>query len=73
MDQRETTQLKQGLRAKQIAGKEGILPISLSTWWEGVKTGRYPQPTKLGPRITVWNRDDIMALLKSPATEKQGG
>ncbi|MTV38040.1 AlpA family phage regulatory protein [Duganella radicis] len=48
------------LRAKQIAGP--ILPISLSTWWAGVKSGRYPQPIKLGPRTTVWRRDEILAL-----------
>jgi prophage regulatory protein len=51
------------LRANQIAGPKGILPIGLTTWWQGVRTGKYPQPTKLGPRCTVWRRDQIMALL----------
>lgn len=30
-----------------------IIPVSKSTWWAGVKSGRYPQPVKLGPRITI--------------------
>jgi len=28
--------------------------MSKSTWWAGVKSGRYPKPVKLGPRITSW-------------------
>jgi predicted DNA-binding transcriptional regulator AlpA len=28
-----------------------------------VKSGRYPQPIKLGPGITVWRSADIRALL----------
>ena len=40
-----------------------IIPVSKSTWWAGVKTGRYPQPIKLGPRITAWRVSDIRALI----------
>ena len=41
-----------------------IYPVSRSTWWEGVKSGRYPQPVKLGPRITAWRVSDIRALIE---------
>jgi predicted DNA-binding transcriptional regulator AlpA len=61
------TEQSAALRANQIAGPKGILPISLSTWWAGVKSGRYPQPTKLGPRVTVWRRDQVMELLEKPS------
>jgi len=40
-----------------------IIPISKSTWWEGIKTGRFPQPIKLGPRTTVWSVESIRALI----------
>ena len=30
-----------------------IIPVSKSTWWAGVKIGRFPKPIKIGPRITV--------------------
>ncbi len=40
-----------------------IIPISKSTWWAGVKSGLYPRPLKLGPRITVWRVEDIRALI----------
>jgi prophage regulatory protein len=60
------------LRAKQIAGPNGLLPIALSTWWAGVKSGRYPKPRKLGPRVTVWMREEVMALLDlQPGNDNQ--
>ena len=55
------------LRLAQIIGPKGLLPIGASTWWEGVKTGRYPKPVKLGPRITAWRVEDIRALIDSGA------
>ena len=42
--------------------------MSKSTRWAGVKSGRYPKPVKLGPRITAWRVDDIRALIKAPKT-----
>ncbi|MEN8260000.1 MAG: AlpA family phage regulatory protein [Pseudomonadota bacterium] len=39
-------------------------PVSKSTWWAGVKSGRFPQPVKLGPRITAWRVEDIRALIQ---------
>lgn len=50
------------LRLSQIV--PGIFPVAKSTWWLGVKDGRYPQPVKLGPRITVWRAEDIRALIE---------
>jgi hypothetical protein len=57
------------LRIKQIIGDpkavppiEPIIPVSRSNWWAGVKSGRYPKPIKLGPRITVWKASDIQSL-----------
>ncbi|GGI76251.1 hypothetical protein GCM10007973_11340 [Polymorphobacter multimanifer] len=36
-----------------------LIPVGKSSWWAGVKSGRYPQPIKLGPGITVWRIADI--------------
>jgi predicted DNA-binding transcriptional regulator AlpA len=41
-----------------------IIPVSKSTWWAGCKTGRFPKPVKLGPRITAWTVSDIMELAR---------
>jgi len=65
------------LRLSQIigckkTGKEPIIPVSRSTWLAGVKTGRFPQPTKaFGKRITAWNVADIRALLDSATWGKK--
>lgn len=42
-----------------------VFPVSKSTWWAGVKEGRYPQPVKLGPKMTAWRVEDIRALIAS--------
>lgn len=55
------------LRLKQILGPQGPIPVSKSTWWEGVKSGRYPKPIKLGPRITAWRAEDIRKLIEDGA------
>lgn len=54
---------KRLMRITEIIAPNGPVPIGRSTWWEGVKSGRFPQPIKLGPRITVWREEDIEALL----------
>jgi len=51
------------LRLPSIVGPNGLIPVSRSTWWAGVKSGRFPQPVKLGPRITAWRSEDIQALV----------
>jgi len=58
------------LRLSQIIGdpKAGIppiIPVKKSCWWEGVRTGRFPKPVKLGPRVTAWRIEDIRALIAS--------
>lgn len=40
-----------------------LIPVRKSTWWAGVKSGRFPKPVKLGLRVTVWRVEDIRALI----------
>jgi prophage regulatory protein len=43
---------------------QALIPVGKSTWWAGVKSGRYPAPVKgLGERITAWRVEDIRALI----------
>jgi predicted DNA-binding transcriptional regulator AlpA len=53
------------VRLSSILHPAGPIPVSKSTWWAGVKDGRFPKPLKLGPRVTVWRAEDILALLKT--------
>lgn len=54
------------VRLSGILGPHGPVPVSKSTWWAGVKSGRFPPSEKLSPRITVWRVDDIRALIAAP-------
>jgi predicted DNA-binding transcriptional regulator AlpA len=67
------------LRLSQIIGSPkskppvpALIPVSSSTWWAGVKSGRYPQSIKLSTRITVWNVDDIRKLILKIQTSQTG-
>lgn len=42
-----------------------LIPISKSSWWLGIKNGRYPKAVKLGERTTAWRTADIQNLLNS--------
>lgn len=42
-----------------------LIPVGRSTWWAGVKSGRYPKPVKLGPRMSAWKAEDVHALIAS--------
>jgi len=58
------------LRIRQILGdkKTGtppLIPIGLTAWWKGVKTGRYPAGVKLSPGVTAWRVEDIKKLIAS--------
>jgi|TARA_R110000803_G_C11719163_1_gene287986 prophage regulatory protein len=56
------------LRLKDILAPRGPIPISKSTWWAGVKDGRFPKPLKLGARVTVWRAEDIRDLIATGVT-----
>lgn len=47
------------LRIKQVLR---FVPVSRSTWWAGVKDGRFPKPLKLSARVTCWKAVDIRTL-----------
>ena len=64
------------MRLKQIIGDAKadpptppIIPVSASTWWAGVMSGRFPRSVKLGPRTTAWRVEDIRALVANPEAQ----
>ena len=64
------------LRLHQIIGNAKanppippLIPIGKSTWWEGVQSGRFPKPVKLGPRITLWRTEDIQKLITDTGSQ----
>jgi prophage regulatory protein len=73
MNQPATAQLLPStgfLRIRQIVGdrSKGILPlipVSRSSWWQGIKEGKYPKGVLLGPRTRVWRAEEIRDLIAS--------
>ncbi len=63
------------LRLPQILGdidNPPIIPISKSSWWAGVRSGRYPKPIKLSERCTAWRVEDIRDLILDLAVKEKG-
>src|SRR5271165_3505306 len=52
------------VRLTSILAPHGPIPVGRSTWWAGIKTGRFPKPVKLGPRTTAWKVEDIRRLIE---------
>jgi prophage regulatory protein len=55
------------VRLHSILAPNGPIPVGRTTWWAGVKSGRFPKPLKLGPRITVWRAEEIHELIDKGA------
>lgn len=53
------------LRLNQIIGPNGLIPVSRSTWYAGIKAGRFPKPIHLGGRGAFWRSDEIERLIAS--------
>jgi prophage regulatory protein len=46
-----------------------VIPLGKTSWWKGVKSGRYPKPVKLSPRCTAWRAEDIRELIQRLSRE----
>lgn len=47
-----------------------LLPVSKSTFWAGLKSGRYPlTPVKLSERCTAFRVEEVKALLEQLANQ----
>ncbi len=61
MEKLNTNEDERLLRLKQVLE---IIPVSKSSWWAGVKDGKYPASVKYG-RSTFWLNSDIQNLIDS--------
>lgn len=60
------------LRETDLVGPSGLFPFSRSTLWLWVRAGDFPAPTKFGPRITVWERNAVLAWIASRQKSSEG-
>jgi prophage regulatory protein len=52
------------VRIEKIVGPNGILPISRSAFYQGIKDGIYPKPVRLGKRTSAWRLSELLAVIK---------
>jgi predicted DNA-binding transcriptional regulator AlpA len=41
-----------------------IIPVSKTTWYNGIRSGRFPKGIRLSQNIVVWRVEDIKNLVK---------
>ena len=51
------------LRMSSLAGRNGRIGVSKSTIWSWVAQGHFPQPIRLGRRVTAWREEDIAEFI----------
>lgn len=49
------------VRLKQVLQ---LIPVSKTTFWNGVNSGRFPKPVRNG-RCTFWRVEDIRELIEN--------
>lgn len=66
------------LRLWQIIGNPkadppipAVIPVSKTSWWNGVRSGQYPKAVKLGPKTTVWRVEHIRELIARSGKKKK--
>lgn len=48
-----------------------VIPVARSTWYQGIKEGRYPKGVQLGPRTVAWKVQDIHQLIRRLGDEEE--
>ena len=48
-----------------------VIPVSRSSWYNGVRDGRYPAPVALDVRTKVYRVEDIRALIARISGQEQ--
>ena len=48
-----------------------VLGIGKTSFWCGIKEGKYPKPVKLGPRTSAWRVEDIRAFIAKYKAETE--
>jgi prophage regulatory protein len=63
--QLNTNEISVGDRLLRLSEVLRLVPVARSTWFAGVRSGRFPRPISLGPRIAAWRLRDIQQILEN--------
>ena len=63
----ENTRVSKLLRLRQVLER---LPVSKSSWYDGIRDGKYPAGLRIAPRTVAWPErviDDLIERLEREA------
>jgi prophage regulatory protein len=52
------------VRISQIIGPRGLIPVSRSAFYQGIRDGIYPKPVRLGKRTSAWRMSELMQVVQ---------
>lgn len=50
-----------------------FIPIGKTRWYKGIKTGEFPRPVAIGPRVKAYRCEDIREVIERFGAQAQGG
>jgi predicted DNA-binding transcriptional regulator AlpA len=57
------------VRIGKIVGPNGLIPISRSSFYQGIRDGIYPKAVRLGKRTSVWRMSELMRVIEREAEQ----
>jgi prophage regulatory protein len=52
------------VRIGKIVGPNGLIPVSRSSFYQGIRDGIYPKAVKLGKRASAWRMSELMRVIE---------
>jgi prophage regulatory protein len=59
------------VRIGKIVGPNGLIPVSRSAFYQGIRDGIYPRPVRLGKRTSAWRMSELMHVVQKEAIAKE--
>lgn len=57
------------VRIGTIVGPNGLIPISRSSFYQGIRDGFYPKAVRLGKRTSAWRLSELMLVIERGASK----
>jgi prophage regulatory protein len=52
------------VRISKIIGPNGLIPVSRSSFYQGISDGIYPKAVRLGKRTSAWRMSELMRVIQ---------
>ena len=52
------------VRIGKIIGPNGIIPVSRSSFYQGIRDGIYPKAVRLGKRTSAWRMSELLRVIQ---------